>query len=483
MTKQNVIKLGCELYGHCEVRNPSNLVSNDLDLEKNGYGKPLNSDDKHIHHSIPQQMATFLNLDYNRRVSFLKAYWKWAELENKPYYDLKNHLNVLNLEHRLYEYAKILKDEYLFGFPDTKSLYSVLDILIRNSKDIHASTGTEEYIRFMHNLVTSNISDKTGKYVQTSGINVYFPGVDMFRTSDGKWVQETGTMYITNNSDMEISELKNKVISQKINGKTISAIIVNASPFTSGNFDGIKLTVENIKGYAEFSEDVKLNINEYVYPILEATVVDGGSQYEFGALFDTTSTGLILTRECHKTGELDIGISGNLSNVKIKRENSNSNIVFTRNKNITLSNDFLIGVKYKVEVDSSPMPVYIEKVDDSGSILNLKFDENEPVIGMSEINISGNSVIKPKKSTMIKSGKFFKNSDGFTSDRPVLQDSKYYQDYSYEIQVVVDELTSPNVEYTDISVPVGMIGYKSVKSVSLGCTQNNATEDGFYRKV
>lgn len=483
MTKQEVIKLGCELYGQCEVHNPNNLVSNDSDLEKHGYGKSINSDDKHIHHSVPQQMATFLNLDYNRLVSFLKAYWKWAELENKPYYDLKNHLNILNLENRLYEYAKLLKNEYLFGFPDTKSLYSVLDILIRNSKDIHSSAGTEEYIRFMHNLVTSNISDKTGKYVQTSGINVYFPGVDMFRTSDGKWVQETGTMYISNNTNLEISELKNKVISQEVDGKTISAVIVNASPFISGNFNGIKLTLENIKGYAEFSENVKLNIDEYVYPILETTVINGGSQYEFGTKFNTTSKKFVLTRECQKTGELNIGISGNLNNIKIRRENSNSDITFTRNKNVALSTDFLIGVKYNIEVDSSPMSLYIKEVNDNGSILKLEFDENEPIIGKSEIIISGNCQIETKKSTMIKSGKFFKNSDGFTSDRPVLQDSKYYQDYSYEIQVVVDELTSPNVEYADISVPVGMIGYKSIKSVSLGCTQNNAKEDGFYRKV
>ena len=483
MTKQEVIKLGCELYGQCEVRTKNNLVSKDSDLEKTGYGKYVNDYDKHIHHSIPQQMATFLNLDYNRLVSFLKAYWKWAELENKPYYDLKNHLNILNLETRLYEYAKLLKDEYLFGFPDTKSLYSVLDILIRNSKDIHSSAGTEEYIRFMHNLVTSNISDKTGKYVQTLGINVYFPGVDMFRTSDGKWVQETGTLYISNNSNLKIDELKNKVISQEIDGKKISAIVVDATSFVSGNFNGLKLIVENIIGHTNFSENVKLNIGEYVYPILEAVIVEGGSQYEFGTKFDTSSKKFTLIRECQKTGELDIGISGNLDTIKIMRENSNSNIEFSRNRNIASSADFLIGVKYNVEIDSSAMPFYIKEVDDNGSILKLEFDENEPVIGVSSLNTTGNCRVDTKKSTIIKSGKFFKNSDGFTSDRPVLQDSKYYQDYSYEIQVVVDELTSPSVEYADISVPVGMIGYKSIKSVSLGCTQNNAPENGFYRKV
>ena len=84
---QNVIKIGCENYGECIIPplppEDGNLVGyDDIDVIK------------HIHHSIPQQMSTFLNLDYNRLVEFLKAYWKWAEMPHTPYFNLKNHLDI-----------------------------------------------------------------------------------------------------------------------------------------------------------------------------------------------------------------------------------------------------------------------------------------------------------------------------------------------------------------------------------------------------
>ena len=135
---QNVIKIGCENYGECIIPplppEDGNLVGYD-DID----------DIKHIHHSIPQQMATFLNLDYNRLVEFLKAYWKWAEMPHTPYFNLKNHLDILNFEYKVFEYLDLMKDEYLYGFLSEIRLRQVLDILIRYSRDIHASGGTEAY--------------------------------------------------------------------------------------------------------------------------------------------------------------------------------------------------------------------------------------------------------------------------------------------------------------------------------------------------
>lgn len=480
--KQNVIKLGCELYGKCTVPT-QNEKSKTKKIAGYNVDNVLLDEHEHIHHNIPQQMATFLNLDYNRLVSFLKSYWKWAELQGKPYFDLKTHLDILNLEKRLYEYARLMKDEYLFGFPNTESLYSVLDILIRNSKDIHSSAGTEEYIRFMHNLVSSGKNTTAGKHVSTSDINIYFPGNDMFRTSDGKWVQEKGTLYISNTSNIDISSLKNREISQKNGNKIASAIIVDASPFVSGNFSGIKLTLENITANTDFSENIKLNISEYVYPVTKAEIINGGTLYEFGTKFQTTSTKFTLKRVCEKSGELNIGISGNTDTIKIKREKSNSNIDFSRQGGVVTSNEFFNGVTYILELDSSPASFYVKGVNNVGSVTKLEFDKNEPAIGLSNLTITGNGSFETKKATLIKSGKFFKNSDGFTSDRPVLQDSKYYQDFAYEIQITVDDTTSPNMENVDMSMPIGMIGYKNIKSVSIGCMMNNAPDDGFYRKV
>ena len=118
---QSVVKRGCDKYGMCNTVGNTNNGSNVESL----FDKTVTDSVKHIHHSIPQQMATFLNLDYNRLVEFLKCYWKWAESNGKPYHHIKTHLDNLHMDNMLYEYIHLMKDEYLFGFPDTKSLYKV----------------------------------------------------------------------------------------------------------------------------------------------------------------------------------------------------------------------------------------------------------------------------------------------------------------------------------------------------------------------
>ena len=464
---QSVVKRGCDKYGMCNTVGNTNNGSNVESL----FDKTVTDSVKHIHHSIPQQMATFLNLDYNRLVEFLKCYWKWAESNGKPYHHIKTHLDNLHMDNMLYEYIHLMKDEYLFGFPDTKSLYKVADILIRNSKDIHSSAGTIDYIRFIHNLTTSN--DNSGKYVSSSLIDTNFPSQDMFRTSDGKWVKNKNVLYISNTTGVDKDSIKYKKLTQS---GGVSATIVDVEHFNTSKFDGFKLILEDVKGTIDFNKPT--NLKEYVYPITNVVIQNGGSGFNISNTFVGTEQDFTVERECFEHGILNIGFSGNYNVVTTKLKDS---VIATTQEKHILKGQFNKGTIYTITLKSNTSNLYVSRTSDKRELLSLEFDEYNPTIGQTTFTSSNNSAtVQTTLEPFKKIDSYFKNTDGFLSDRPVLQDSNYYQDYSYEVTIIVDDNNSPDIEYSSIGVPIGMVRFKNVKSVAVGCTMNNAKEKYFY---
>ena len=125
--------------------------------------------------------------------------------------------------------------------------------------------------------------------------------------------------------------------------------------------------------------------------------------------------------------------------------------------------------------------MYVSRTSDKRELLSLEFDEYNPTIGQTTFTSSNNSAtVQTTLEPFKKIDSYFKNTDGFLSDRPVLQDSNYYQDYSYEVTIIVDDNNSPDIEYSSIGVPIGMVRFKNVKSVAVGCMMNNAKEKYFY---
>ena len=474
---QNVIKIGCENYGECIIPplppEDGNLVGYD-DID----------DIKHIHHSIPQQMATFLNLDYNRLVEFLKAYWKWAEMPHTPYFNLKNHLDILNFEYKVFEYLDLMKDEYLYGFPSEIRLRQVLDILIRYSRDIHASGGTEAYTRFLYNLLIDK--NQSGN----SEIVIFYPSNNILRTSYGKWIENDEYIYLTNihnfdKSDVKYIELKQEIVSRNGNLKIVKAIVTDAVAFTNGIYSGLKVKISDSNGEFDINFPIKIGESiEYIYPITEANITLGGSGYTTtNTIVYNGSDYFEVLRESTK-GEINLNISGSLtkSNIKVFDSAGIQITNFTFANGIIKSNLIEEFSWYTIRLDVQESVGQISSVDDKGAITKIVF--NNPSIGTDtnfEIIASGvePAVVQFNQVTSNNINGYFKNHDGFLSDKDVLQDSYYYQDFSYEVIITVDDMTNPNDVVLDGNVPSGMLGFKRIKMVGLACTQMNAIIDGY----
>lgn len=479
---QNVVKLGCEDYGTCVIPPKPPIGGGKFE----GYGDI--DDIKHIHHSIPQQFATYLGNDYNKLVDFIKEYWRWAELPRKPYFDLKNHLGMLNFEYQVFEYLEQMKKEYLFGFPSELALRQVLDILIRYSRDIHLNGGTEAYVKFLYNLS----KQKRGQDTNEVEIKYYYPSYDMLRCSWGKW--NNGDTILFTSSMHDASGAKYRKVTQSFIqlGKEVhvSAIISKIEPFVTAIYKGYRILLEDMVGTFDSNFPLMVGDNvEYLYPINnEPVITDRGSGYSLSnRIIYSGRKSFTTMREAQVGGIIQLGFDGifNKSQVSIKDANNIPLTDYSLSQGVIKSDKIVPYSWYYIEMPSDVGSARIAQIDSVGGIMRILFDT--PSIGCdSRYNIVDNvlgrqATVNFAVASVYVSGGYFRNHDGWLSDKDVLQDSYFYQEFSKEIKIFVGENTSPSsVSISDLDKTAGNIVFRHIVTMSLGCFMNNALgADGY----
>ena len=146
---------------------------------------------------ISSQVPQFVRDDHPQFVTFLEKYFEFLEQDGQQNYVTKNLSRfrdidiisedirkdaLLGEQHGLHEntsYHSFLGkfyDNFLKFFPD-KTLAD-RDIILKHAKDIYRATGSEKSLRFILRALFDKEAD------------VYYPKVDILKTSDGKWLVE-----------------------------------------------------------------------------------------------------------------------------------------------------------------------------------------------------------------------------------------------------------------------------------------------------
>lgn len=106
-------------------------------------------------------------------IAFVKAYYEWLEQSGNVTSQARNLLNYRDIDNTVDDYIIYFKEKYLKNIQfDTASNKK---LLVKNSYDLYRSKGTELSIDLFFKLVYGISSE------------VYYPGDDIFRVSDGDW--------------------------------------------------------------------------------------------------------------------------------------------------------------------------------------------------------------------------------------------------------------------------------------------------------
>lgn len=387
-----------------------------------------------ISHSIPGQLSSHINNDYPLFVDFLKAYYEWLETEDSPYYHLKNHMSFLDFQNSLDSYVSMMTKEYLEGIPE--KVLANKELLIKYSKQLHQSFGTKKSFEFIFRILYGE------------DIEVEYPRDSILRTSDGKWIENEFMMYCSDSDVVGDFQFRQITQTREIFPGVFeyaSATVNRAIKRYANKFSFVEIYVSNIEGEFSTEYPVKIGDNyEWILPIGgEIEILDQGENY----IADN-----ILEYNGEESWSYEVVVN------ELGHVDTRYTTLYTANEIIAeLNGDILTEFLYDGKIISHPdlepgmilkitFPIYkgllVVGETNQGSVSTINivdtpfgiFDSQE-YVG----NLGGSGLkVNVKYSTTRRIPGYFQNTDGFISADKVLQDSYYYQDFSYVIKAGID---------------------------------------------
>lgn len=147
---------------------------------------------------IDSQLPEFIRSDYPVFVEFLEKYYEFLEQPGNPVYELKTFQNNYDVDLTRESLLKYFRTKILPSFPEETELTT--ERIIKSARDFYAKKGTPDSFKFLFRV----LYDKD--------LEIYFPKLQIFRASDGKWVlpQAFRLTFSAENASVNLNLLKNQ---------------------------------------------------------------------------------------------------------------------------------------------------------------------------------------------------------------------------------------------------------------------------------
>lgn len=398
---------------------------------------------------VSGQLPDFVRDDYPTFVAFLESYYEYLDTQIIADFE-----TVGDIDTTFDSFLQHFKDEFALCFPAT-----LVDerFLLPKLKELYVSKGTPA----AYNLLFRILYNKE--------IEITEPSLQMLRISDGKWHQD-------------ISIFARMTIGQP------EDIVGNVVEIISNDRNNIKKIKINIDRF-QTTDDPEIfeffTIGGFTGSFNIGDLISHGTDF-IGIIVPTTSTLTINQRGIHfRVGQIyEVGGVGTGSLIKINSVDANggitaaefidfgtgyptdfrTNILALHNHVTDIENYFTITDTYP-EIDATIVES-IDQLSDSGYISTYDYAVtygadfgtdysggydtgyyvNPIYVGeliRSFDNYSLKTIINPNDYAVItfhlgsfaKYPGYYINNNGFLNDNMVIQDSKYYQVFSYVIQI------------------------------------------------
>lgn len=124
---------------------------------------------------INSQLPEFIRSDYPVFVEFLEKYYEFLEQPGNPVYELKRFQDNYDTDLTREGLLKYFKTKILPSFPEESELST--ERIIKAARDFYTKKGTPDSFKFLFRVLYNK------------DLDIYFPKLQIFKASDGKWVQ------------------------------------------------------------------------------------------------------------------------------------------------------------------------------------------------------------------------------------------------------------------------------------------------------
>lgn len=386
--------------------------------------------------ALERQIPEYIRGEYELFVNFIKAYYEFLDQSQQ-----RNLEDIRSIDNTLEEFVIRFKKELSVLFP-TNTLANERFVLQR-IREFYQARGSKESYQFLFRILFNKDSD------------VFYPSTQILRASDGKWTQEKSVFVRMTSGNL--FNLTGKIIDIDTNNKQIHVFSPRVVFYREDVYEVFidRAYTQDISiGDIVRSQDGN-DTGEIIPCPSKYTITSEGSGFEIGALYylkteDGDGSLIKITK---------IGTGGSIKKIQVISFGLDYRSTFYAK----LSNKQATALPYRHPVPG-PYPDGTTGFVDLGYINTQDYfyydkfytpaaNTNEKVfyadgtyvgeiIGSFYTNASTTNVIdldtaeiKIELGAVAAYPGYYSASDGFISDESFIQDGKYYQLFSYVIQV------------------------------------------------
>jgi len=397
-----------------------------------------------IEDTLVSQIPGHVVESYPFFVQFLKGYYEWMGRDDNPYGRIKNHLDYLSFKKTMPEYVSFMQEEFLNKLP--QNAIGDKKIFIEWSKKLNLAKGSHESYKFLFRMLFGETTTE-----------IYLPKQNILRTSDGEWISNQVSIITTNSGNPE--KFLYKRISQRREifpgvFETAEATVDSFIVKYSSKFNVVEFTLTDVVGNFVLGYPISDTEGNSEYPIPSVSsfdIINGGQNFSVGDRieFDPNSwtPNYVNTLVVSELGILDTQISTTLSSNDIQvKLNNVSTQNFEYDGRFLYSNDFEVGDSVNITLQNAYEGLfYVSVINSSGAIVEISVSDS-PICLTNDIQIDlsfdsafgQNAIIKANTGLVRNIPGYYVDEKGHLSSQMYLQDSDYYQDYSYEIRTEQD---------------------------------------------
>ena len=224
--------------------------------------------DKKIKDLVDRQLPQFIRTDHATFVTFIEKYYEWMEQNGYTYEAVSNLLKYKDVDYAIDSFLKFIQYEFLHHVPD--DLETDKRKFLKHVREFYRAKGTDPSFRTWFRAMFNE------------EIEIYYPGNDLVKVSDGKWDAVT-VIRITATAGNPF-DLNSRNITGGTSGAT--AVVESVLQFYEGSNNVYELQLSSITGTFQAAESVtgtstaNVAIAGTVYSIVTGvTITNAGSGY------------------------------------------------------------------------------------------------------------------------------------------------------------------------------------------------------------
>jgi len=264
--------------------------------------------EKIVSNFIQNQFPLFYQEEGENFILFMKAYYEWFESEGNAIYQARRLYDYRDIDNTTEDFLEFFQKKYLYGIPF--DVISNKRFLLKRILDVYRSKGTIQCYRLLFKLIYDE------------DIEIYLPGRDILRVSDGTWV-EPKYLEVTANPNLSnyvgktvigatslVTAVVENFVEENYNNDIINVLYIsNVVPKKKDFFVGEKIVL-----LEDATNTTAINEAPTLLGSLERiTVVNGGQDYNIGDVIK------IVYRDVSNNQVISFGVDGILKVTKLSR--------------------------------------------------------------------------------------------------------------------------------------------------------------------